>query len=61
MLKHLILPFLFAVFVALSGSSCHDTSQDGQDGQARPPANGDSGRIIPSQQRMPSTMPRPRM
>ncbi len=58
MLKHLILPLLFAVFVALSGSSCHDTSQDGH---VRPPANGDSGRIIPSQQRMPSTMPRPRM
>lgn len=58
MLKHLILPLLFAVFVALSGSSCHDTSQDGQ---VRPPANGDSGRNIPSQQRMPSTMPRPRM
>jgi hypothetical protein len=55
---HLLLPLLFAVAVAISGSSCHDTRQDDQ---ARPPINGDSGRIIPPQQRMPSTMPRPRM
>jgi hypothetical protein len=58
MLKHLIPPLLFAVFVAISGSSCHDTSQDDQ---VNPPVNGGSGRIIPPQQRMPSTMPRPRM
>lgn len=56
--KHLILPLLFAVFVAISGSSCHDTSQDDQ---ARPPNSGGSGSMIPDQQRMPSTMPRPRM
>ncbi|MGY2185284.1 hypothetical protein D3C87_1366830 [compost metagenome] len=58
MLKHLIAPLLFAVVVAISGSSCHDTRQDEQ---ASPPVNGGSGRIIPPQQRMPSTMPRPRM
>ena len=58
MLKYLIQPFLFAVFVAISGSSCHDSRQDDQ---VSPPVNGGSGRIIPPQQRMPSTMPRPRM
>ncbi|MBZ9780807.1 hypothetical protein K9857_04470 [Pseudomonas sp. REP124] len=57
--KHLIAPLLLFVFVAISGSSCHDTRQDDQ---AIPPnATGGSGRIIPPQQRMPSTMPRPRM
>ncbi|SDO71147.1 hypothetical protein SAMN04490202_1620 [Pseudomonas reinekei] len=58
MSKHLFAPLLLAVAVALGGSSCHDSSQDDQ---ARPPMNSDSGRIIPPQQRMPSTLPRPRM
>ncbi|WP_162634922.1 hypothetical protein [Pseudomonas putida] len=58
MSKHLIAPLLLFVFVAISGSSCHDTRQDDQ---SKPPDNRGSGRIIPDQQRMPSTMPRPRM
>lgn len=56
--KHLLVSLLFAAAVAISGSSCHDSRQDDQ---ARPSVNGGSGRIIPPQQRMPSTMPRPRM
>jgi len=58
MLKYPIASLLLFVFVAISGSSCHDTRQDEQ---ARPPDPRGSGRIIPDQQRMPSTMPRPRM
>ncbi|WP_171017064.1 hypothetical protein [Pseudomonas sp. G(2018)] len=58
MFKPPITPLLFFVFMAISGSSCHDTRQDDQ---ASPPDTGGSGRIIPDQQRMPSTMPRPRM
>ncbi|MGY2339249.1 hypothetical protein ACW9HW_08390 [Pseudomonas sp. SDO5532_S415] len=58
MFKPPITPLLLFVFMAISGSSCHDTRQDDQ---ASPPDTGGSGRIIPEQQRMPSTMPRPRM
>jgi hypothetical protein len=58
MFKHPFAPLLLLVFVAISGSSCHDARQDDQ---ARPPNTGGSGRMIPDQQRMPPTMPRPRM
>lgn len=60
MIKHLIPPLLIAVFIAISGSSCHDSSQDERALQ-NPPINGGNSRLIPPQQLNPPMMPRPRM
>ncbi|KII35546.1 hypothetical protein NL64_04670 [Pseudomonas fluorescens] len=61
MIKHLIPPVLIAVVIALSGSSCHDPGKDESvTASQAPPINGGGARMIPAQQRMPSTMPRPR-
>lgn len=62
MIKHLIPPILILVVMAISGSSCHDYGNDERtNAQQNPPVTGGNGRLIPSEQRMPSTMPRPRM
>lgn len=60
MIKHLIPPVLIAVVVAVSGSSCYDSSKDERALQS-PPINGGNSRFIPPQQLNPPTMPRPRM
>jgi hypothetical protein len=61
-IKHLIPPVMVALFIAISGSSCHDHQQDiDENAVQHPPFTDGNGKYIPQQQLQPSTMPRPRM
>jgi hypothetical protein len=53
---------MVALFIAISGSSCHDHQQDiDENAVQHPPFTDGNGKYIPQQQLQPSTMPRPRM